>query len=57
MVINIAKEYTKTPGGRFIREGKFSGEDFRIKILEPAYKETKANKEQLTVILDGRYRI
>lgn len=55
MVINIAQEYTKTPGGRFIREGKFSGEDFRIKILEPMYKEAKANKERLTVILDGGY--
>lgn len=55
MVINIAKEYTKTPGGRFIREGKFSGEDFRINMLEPKYKDAKANKEQLTVVLDGGY--
>ncbi len=55
MVINIAKEYTKTPGGRFIREGEFSGEDFRIKMLEPIYKEAQANNEQLTVILDGGY--
>lgn len=55
MTINIAKEYTKTPGGRFIKEGEYSGEDFRIKVLEPKYKETKANREQLTVILDGGY--
>lgn len=55
MVINIAKEYTKTPGGRFIREGEFSGEDFRIKMLEPIYEKAKANNEQLTVILDGGY--
>ena len=27
MTINIAKDYSKTPGGRFIKEGEYSGED------------------------------
>lgn len=31
IVIDIAQDYTKTPGGRFINEGKFSGEEFREK--------------------------
>lgn len=39
ITINIANEYTKTPGGRFKSEGEFSGEDFRDAILLPKYLE------------------
>ncbi len=55
MTINIAKDYSKTPGGRFIKEGEYSGEDFREKILAPAFAKCKKNREQLTVNLDGGY--
>ena len=55
MTINIAKDYSKTPGGRFIKEGEYSGEDFREKILAPAFAKCKKNGEQLTVNLDGGY--
>ncbi len=55
MIINIAQDYTKTPGGRFITEGNFSGEDFRKRILEPKFLEAQQNGEKLTVILDGGY--
>lgn len=55
MIINIAQDYTKTPGGRFITEGNFSGEDFRKRILEPKFLEAQRNGEKLTVILDGGY--
>lgn len=55
ITINIASEYTKTPGGRFITEGKFSGEDFRKRLLKPKFLEAIANDEGLTVILDGGY--
>lgn len=55
MIIKIAKEYTKTPGGRYISEGKYSGEDFRKRILEPKYLEAKNNNDVLTVDLDGGY--
>ena len=53
--INIAKEYTKTPGGRYISEGDFSGEDFRKKILQPAFEHAIAASKTLVVILDGGY--
>lgn len=53
--INIAKEYTKTPGGRFKKDGNFSGEDFRDKILIPKYRKAIGNSEILRVILDGGY--
>lgn len=55
IVINIAKDYTKTPGGRHISEGEFSGEDFRKKILEPKFKEFISSNGTMTVILDGGY--
>lgn len=53
--INIAQEYTKTPGGRFIKEGQFSGEDFREKILKPRYKEAIEEDTKLRIVLDGGY--
>lgn len=55
MEINIAVDYSKTPGGRFKKEGPKSGEDFRIQKLEPAYKIAKDKGEKLTVVLDGGY--
>ena len=55
ITINIAQDYTKTPGGRFKSEGKYSGEDFRQKILLPKYIEAKSKSESLKVILDGGY--
>ncbi len=55
MKIKIANSYTKTPGGRFISEGKFSGEDFRSNYLKPAYLEAKEKNEVLEIDLDGGY--
>ena len=55
MFISIARDYTKTPGGRFIKEGDYSGEDFREKMLFPAFKEMKEKGDKLTVDLDGGY--
>jgi hypothetical protein len=53
--INIAKEYTKTPGGRFKKDGDFSGQDFRDTILIPEYRKAIENNEVLRIILDGGY--
>ena len=55
ITINIATDYTKMPGGRYIEEGPFSGEDFRIKILKPKYLEAKKCGDELTVVLDGGF--
>jgi hypothetical protein len=51
-VIDISKEYTSTPGGRFASQGPYSGEDFRQRFLEPAF-EDPTREEQITIILDG----
>ena len=55
MIINIAQDYTKTPGGRFISEGQYSGEDFRNRVLEPAFEKMLDTGETLVVNLDGGY--
>lgn len=55
MKIKIADNYTKTPGGRFASEGKFSGEDFRNNYLKPAYIEAKEKNDVLEIDLDGGY--
>lgn len=55
MIIKIADDYTKTPGGRFIDEGEFSGQDFRNGILLPAFKKMKEKNGILQVNLDGGY--
>jgi hypothetical protein len=47
--INVGRDYSRTPGGRYIRHGAFSGEDFRDNKLVPALK----NHDHVTVILDG----
>lgn len=39
MKINVCKEYTDTPGGRYKEQGDFSGQDFRETMLEPKYLE------------------
>lgn len=55
ITINIANDYTKTPGGRFISEGDYSGEDFRESVLKPKFFQALESNDQLTVILDGGY--
>lgn len=55
MILNIAKDYTKTPGGRYSSEGEFSGENFRENLLKPRYLESKRLGERLTVVLDGGF--
>lgn len=39
MVISIAQDFSKTPAGRFQRDGRYSGENFRKQKLDPLIKE------------------
>ncbi|MEG0836042.1 MAG: STAS-like domain-containing protein [Christensenellaceae bacterium] len=55
VVISIANEYTKAPGGRFKKEGPHSGEDFREARLKPRFLQAKSNGDILVVDLDGGY--
>lgn len=53
MIIKIARDYTKTPGARYISDGPFSGEDFRDRILEKKYLESLEKKDILIIDFDG----
>ena len=53
--INIAIDYSKTPGGRYRKDGKYSGQDFREKILIPKYQLSIRQGEKLIINLDGGY--
>lgn len=34
--ISIARDFSATPGGRFNADGPYSGQAFRVRLLEPA---------------------
>jgi hypothetical protein len=48
-VINVARDFSKYPAGRYLEDGPASGQFFRDKFLIPALKETRS----LTIELDG----
>jgi len=45
--INIARDYTTTPGARYPSDGPNSGEDFREKVLIPTFE--NSNKDIVVV--------
>ena len=53
MIINIAKDFSRTPGARYKTEGKYSGEEFREKILLPLISKAIEKDKKLTIVLDG----
>lgn len=53
--INIAKDFSDAPGGRYISEGPFSGELFRNSLLIPKYVEAKKNNDTLEINFDGSF--
>lgn len=55
IVIKVASDFTDTPGGRYIKEGPYSGEEFRKNILIKKYYEAKADKCKIMVDIDGCY--
>ena len=53
--INIAQDYSETPGARYISDGPFSGEEFRDKLLEPRYLNCLPLGIKLIIDFDGAY--
>lgn len=47
--VSIAEDFTKYPGGRYRKNGKGSGEEFRDVYLVPCLERGEA----ITVVLDG----
>ncbi len=52
ITINVATEFSSTPGARYIEDGPFSGEEFLTKFLEPKFLEAQKNSKKLIVVLD-----
>ena len=51
--ISISKDYTITPGPRYEKEGKFSGELFRKNVLADKIRRAIQNNEIVQINLDG----
>lgn len=49
MIINIARDFSRFPAGRYVTDGPFSGQAFRDEYLLPALK----NAQKVIVELDG----
>lgn len=49
ITINIARDFSKYPAGRFVKDGPFSGEHFRKKFLEPNIEK----QDKIIIELDG----
>lgn len=52
--IKIARDFTSTPGGRFVKDGPGSGEEFRDTILVPEIRNLGPS-EKLRIDLDGAF--
>lgn len=55
MEIIIFKDFTDAPGPRFIKQGKFSGEEFRENLLVPKFKAAISENKKLTINFDGTF--
>jgi hypothetical protein len=53
MRLHIATEFAEAPGPRKRTEGPHSGEAFRQDLLMPVVRNAMAQREPLTVVLDG----
>jgi hypothetical protein len=51
--IEVGKDFSRTPGGRYINDGPDSGELFRDRFLVPALRTAIERGDKLVVVLDG----
>ena len=55
ITINIKKDFSDMPGGRYENEGPYSGQEFRNKILLPKYNEAEQTNQKLQIDFDDCY--
>lgn len=53
--LDIANEFSRTPGPRFRTKGRFSGEEFREGLLRERFEQARKDSAQLQINLDGGY--
>lgn len=53
ITINIATDFSRTPGPRYIEEGEFSAQFFLEKLLLEKFEEVVSTKSKLVIVLDG----
>ncbi len=53
--LNIAEEFTTTPGIRYRKDSDYSGEEFREVLLYPAYLRAIRENKRLYIDIDGGY--
>lgn len=51
--IEIAREFSPYPGGRYAKDGTFSGEEFRERVLLPAIQSVPDEFDRIIVVFDG----
>lgn len=51
--INIARDFTISPGARTYDDGRFSGEEFYDKLLYPKFSEALKKGTKLRIVMDG----
>ncbi len=51
--ISLVTDFTRYPGGRYRKHGKYSGEEFRETVLRPIVQ----NNESVVIDLDGAFTI
>lgn len=55
LIVNIARDFSRSPGGQFKSDGTFSGEQFRDEVLVPKIKEAQNSSGHVVIQLDGTY--
>lgn len=55
MYIDVAKQFSPYPSGRFPDDGNYNGQRFRVEFLEPALKSARSSGcgEKVVVDIDG----
>ena len=53
--ISVAEDFSVVTGPRYIKEGDFSGEEFREKILSVNFEKAIAQNKKILVDLDGTF--